>query len=410
MNVVDLFAGGGGLSEGFWKEGYNVFAHVEMNPDACETLKTRTVYHCLKKAGRLDKYYKFLKGEILRDELKKEFNLEKSFENIFQLEIDKENYLPLINQIKEACKNNPVDIIIGGPPCQAYSYIGRAKDKNRMQYDKRNYLYEFYIEFLKGLNPKLFIFENVPGLLTAGGGKYLQDMLEGMRSLKYTVPDPRIINAADFGVPQNRKRVIMIGWKKGLNINLDEIFQAIDKKNEYCVLNFLEDLPQIKAGTGEHLSNYKKDSEILRALGIRTKDDILLDHIARPHNTNDLSIYKIAVQNYKKGRKLKYNQLPANLKTHNNQTSFLDRFKVVEEGSNACHTIVAHISKDGHYYIHPDIKQNRSLSIREAARLQTFPDSYKFEGSRTSQLRQIGNAVPPMLSEVVAKRLKKYFQ
>lgn len=410
MNVVDLFAGGGGLSEGFWKEGYNVFAHVEMNPDACETLKTRTVYHCLKKAGRLDKYYKFLKGEILRDELKKEFNLEKSFENIFQLEIDKENYLPLINQIKEACKNNPVDIIIGGPPCQAYSYIGRAKDKNRMQYDKRNYLYEFYIEFLKGLNPKLFIFENVPGLLTAGGGKYLQDMLEGMRSLKYTVPDPRIINAADFGVPQNRKRVIMIGWKKGLNINLDEIFQAIDKKNEYCVLNFLEDLPQIKAGTGEHLSNYKKDSEILRALGIRTKDDILLDHIARPHNTNDLSIYKIAVQNYKKGRKLKYNQLPANLKTHNNQTSFLDRFKVVEEGSNACHTIVAHISKDGHYYIHPDIKQNRSLSIREAARLQTFPDSYKFEGSRTSQLRQIGNAVPPMLSEVLAKRLKKYFQ
>lgn len=130
-----------------------------------------------------------------------------------------------------------------------------------------------------------------------------------------------------------------------------------------------------------------------------------MDHVARPNNAQDLEIYALAVSQKSKGKNLRYNELPSRLKTHKNEHVFLDRFRVVDHKARGSHTIVAHIAKDGHSYIHPDIKQNRSLSVREAARLQTFPDDYRFEGSRSSKFRQIGNAVPPMLSSVIAERL-----
>ena len=133
-----------------------------------------------------------------------------------------------------------------------------------------------------------------------------------------------------------------------------------------------------------------------------------MDHITRPHTDRDLEIYHLAVLAKQKGENIKYNTLPERLKTHNNEISFLDRFKVVDADAPGSHTVVAHIAKDGHFYIHPDLKQNRSLSVREAARLQTFPDDYKFEGERGPQLKQIGNAVPPILSEIIAKELIKH--
>jgi DNA (cytosine-5)-methyltransferase 1 len=156
-----------------------------------------------------------------------------------------------------------------------------------------------------------------------------------------------------------------------------------------------------------------KPTEYLKSYALRNGIDILTQHVARPHREQDKKIYKIAVQKWRKQQeRLNYNDLPEELKTHNNRSSFIDRFKVVAADLPYSQTVVAHISKDGHYYIHPDIEQNRSISVREAARLQSFPDDYYFEGekegaNRTAAFKQIGNAVPPLMAKEIAKALKK---
>lgn len=406
QTVVDVFAGAGGLSEGFWKTGFEVVAHVEMDKDACETLKTRAIYHELKKANSLADYYSYIKGDIARDVLIEKNDLQCCVDSVINAEIDKDTYGVILSSIRQKLKSRSLDGIIGGPPCQAYSNIGRARDKNGMIGDKRNHLYKYYLRFLSDLKPNFFVFENVPGIFTAGKGKYLKAILQGMKELGYVVPTPRMINTAEYNIPQNRKRVIVVGWKPYLNIDIEKVFE----KPEYIDFNvsdFLSDLESLNAGEGEAISRYKKPSKILKSIGIRHDYNIVMDHIARPHNDQDKEIYKIAVDYLKQGEKLKYTNLPKRLKTHKNETSFLDRFKVVPAKARASQTIVAHISKDGHYYIHPDDKQNRSLSVREAARLQTFPDDFKFEGSRTTMFKQIGNAVPPILSTHLAENIKK---
>ena len=143
---------------------------------------------------------------------------------------------------------------------------------------------------------------------------------------------------------------------------------------------------------------------------------MLTQHVARPHTSQDKEIYKIAVRKWdSKKERLDYNDLPDHLKTHNNRHSFFDRFKVVAKDLSYSQTVVAHISKDGHYYIHPDIYQNRSITVREAARLQSFPDDYYFEGvkecaNRTAAFKQIGNAVPPLMAWEIAKLIKPLLQ
>jgi DNA (cytosine-5)-methyltransferase 1 len=412
ITILDLFAGAGGLSEGFWQEGFDVVGHIEMERDACETIKTRSIYHILKKKKKLDDYHEYLKGNVSRESIVSKYQLEKELEKVIQAEIVAENCSDLIALVKKNLGKNKLDGIIGGPPCQAYSNIGRARDKDGMKNDDRNHLYKFYLQFLKELQPKFFIFENVPGLLTAGGGEYLNKMIEGMQELGYSVEKPTkdtVRNTADFGVPQKRKRIIMVGHKSNIKIDTSELFKTVAGKHTK-VTQFFDDLPPLQAGEGFEVSKYKKNSTLLSELGIRDNGKLLIDHISRPQSDQDKMIYNLAVEKYNNGELLKYVDLPKELKTHNNESSFLDRFKVVEGNDVASHTVVAHISKDGHYYIHPDIKQNRSLSVREAARLQTFPDSYKFEGSRTSKFKQIGNAVPPIFSRILAKRLKKYFK
>lgn len=404
MNAIDLFAGAGGLSEGFVQAGFKVIGHVEMDRHAADTLRTRMLYYELKKLNKLDVYKDYIKGVLARDEIIEKYGLQETADSVICEKID-DNYKDIIKRLKAIVGDRSVDVIVGGPPCQAYSYIGRARDTNRMQNDERNYLYEYYVEFLKAFKPKAFVFENVPGLLTAGGGKYLEEMRSLMLKAGYET-DYEILNAAKYGVPQTRRRVILIGWAKKSGIRTYPKPSEVERT--YKVKDVLTDLPPLVHGGGEEVSKRPETNKLLEELGISTADfDILLDHRTRPHNERDLKIYRLAVSMKNNGSSLKYNMLPENLKTHKNQKSFLDRFKVVDAEADGAHTVVAHIGKDGHYYIHPDIKQNRSLSIREAARIQTFPDDYKFEGPRNSRYKQIGNAVPVLLARKIAEVLKE---
>jgi len=219
--------------------------------------------------------------------------------------------------------------------------------------------------------------------------------------------DFRILNAVDFGIPQNRKRIILVGWNKKSKLSHYPNFQPAP--GDYRVADIFSDLPHIKSGTGKLLEKFSSSSKLLQNLGIVNPNfPILMDHVARPNTKQDLEIYTRAVLAKKGGQNIRYADLPRRLKTHKNENIFEDRFKVVDDQAKGSQTVVAHIAKDGHFYIHPDIKQNRSLTVREAARLQTFPDDYKFEGSRGPQFRQIGNAVPPMLSVILAKELIRY--
>jgi len=406
IKVLDLFAGAGGFSEGFINAGCDMVAHIEMDKDACETIRTRMVYHALKNQNKLVEYKKYMLDKIERDALVKEHNLQNEIDSVICEKIAKNSYKELFKSIHKRLGGKSLDIIIGGPPCQAFSVIGRSRDKNTMKWDRRNTLYKYYIEFLKEFKPKIFVFENVPGLLSAAKSRHFNTMKRMMIEEGYEV-DHRILNAAEYGVPQRRRRVILIGWNKKSKLEKYPDFKKIEKN--YLVKDFLWTLPKLNAGQNIQAREYEEESEVLVNLGIfNPAVNVLEAHESRPNSERDLEIYKTAVLTLKKGENLRYNELPEKLKTHKNQISFLDRFKVVDYESPASQTVVAHISKDGHYYIHPDIKQNRSLSIREAARLQTFPDDFKFEGSRTAQFKQIGNAVPPMFSRIITRTLLKY--
>ena len=400
-NFIDLFAGAGGLSEGFIRAGFNPIAHVEMNPDACNTLKTRTAFHYLKEKGRVNEYYEYLKGEITRDELWGKIPTH-LINSVINKEISPETLPQIFNIIDQELQEKDVDIVIGGPPCQAYSVAGRAR-KN-MDDDPRNHLYKHYVEFLKRYKPKMFVFENVPGILSASNGKYLEKIFSAVKEQGYEL-EKNVLNAKDFNVLQDRKRVIIIGWRKDLQLQ----YPKFDSKEvQYEVLKHLfSDLPKLKSGQGEwNATKYiKKTNSYLESTGIRNGIDFTTQHIARYNNENDLEIYRIAVEKWiNENKRLNYSELPERLIRHNNTKTFTNRFQVVNH-KGVSHTVVAHICADGHYYIHPDINQNRSITVREAARIQSFPDDYFFESSRTAAFKQIGNAVPVLMAEGIAKKI-----
>ena len=180
-------------------------------------------------------------------------------------------------------------------------------------------------------------------------------------------------------------------------------------ENNFQILKDLfSDLRPLKNGQGtlNAVEYFKPATEYLRQTNIRTNLDFVTQHIARPHNENDLEIYQIAIEKWNNGDRLDYAELPKRLIKHSNTDAFVNRFQVVN-GKGISHTVVAHIAMDGHYYIHPDKKQNRSISVREAARIQSFPDDYFFEGSRTAAFKQIGNAVPPLMAQKIAEKIKQ---
>lgn len=401
MNFIDLFSGAGGLSEGFIKAGFNPIAHVELDSHACNTLETRLVYHKLKEEKKLGHYYDYLNGKDNRENFISNFGEKQLSESVLNIGIGGKNNDYIFNKIDKLAGSNEIDLIIGGPPCQAYSLVGRARDSEGMKNDSRNYLYKEYAKFLKNYQPKAFVFENVLGLVSAEKGRYFKNMRSYFKRIGYNL-DYTIQHSEDFGVLQKRRRVIIIGWRKDIDFSYPE-FDKI--KHDFKVKDILVDLKNLKPGEQKNITKYKLDTtEYLNQFELRNGVDFVTQHIARPHNNRDLEIYKIAIKKWQKNERLKYPDLPQELKTHKNEKSFLDRYKVVD-ANGFSHTMVAHIAKDGHHYIYPDSKQVRSLSVREAARIQSFADDFYFEGGRSAAFRQIGNAVPPLMSMEIANKM-----
>lgn len=401
IKYIDLFAGAGGLSEGFYSQGFRPVAHVEYDKAACYTLKTRSAFHFLKENGKIELYYKYLKGEIDRKQLYS-YIPENVLKSVINAEIGAENKR-IFDSIDDLLQNETVDLIIGGPPCQAYSVVGRAPLKHKKD-DERTRLYIQYGRFLKKYSPKMFLFENVPGILSAANGQYFRNLQSYYKRLGYKV-EAKLLNSFDYGVVQHRHRVIIIGWKKELDFSYPTI-PTVSKNYRDSIFS---DLPLIKPGENKRIHEYRtKTNDYLQLNAIRNGIDFVTQHIARPHNEKDLMIYRLAIDYLEQGQRLKNDQIPYEMRTQKNISDFLDRFKVVD---NEPHTMIAHIAKDGHHFIHPDKNQLRSISVREAARIQSFPDNFYFEGikenqPRTSAFKQIGNAVPPLMAERIAEQIK----
>ena len=389
-----------------------------------EIIKTKTCPHCGKvftptsnrqlfcsrecwnqARQELDIYKDYISGKITRDEFLQHIP-EEQLQSVFCETMSNETLPRLFENIDRILTQRgikQVDVIIGGPPCQAYSLVGRAQSKHMetpMSADPRNDLYKLYARFLQKYQPKMFVFENVMGIKSANGGATWLKVQEALRSVGYEI-ECHEQNSKNFGVLQNRRRMIIVGWLKNSGLSYPQFEQTIA---DATVNDILSDLPALQPGgkSGEYRSN--DFSNYLRSTGIRKDSDILTHHCARPNKDRDIEIYRRTIELWNDGHKrLNYNDLPDELKTHKNRKSFLDRFKVVEGDEAYCHTMLAHISKDGHYFIHPDIEQHRSITVREAARIQSFPDDYFFEGPRTAQFVQIGNAVPTLMAKGIAE-------
>ena len=409
---IDLFAGAGGLSEGFVRAGFTPLAHIEMDKYACSTLKTRACYHYLKNNDSLNIYESYLKNKKEKEYGSKLWNkVPDSVTNtVIQAAIGEDTINPLFEKVDKLRDGKEVDLIIGGPPCQAYSIAGRARKGKEMENDPRNELYKFYIMFLEKYKPKMFVFENVLGIISAKRGEPFKDLKESIKEAGYKM-DLKVLKASEYGVLQDRQRVIIVGWREEFpHLHYPDLEVVND--NYQVLKDLFSDLPIRKAGEGSltGIVEYTKDiaeMDYLAKSKIRGEMNFTTQHLVRPLNDNDRHIYLLALECFiKEGKRLQYRNIPKEYQKHKNTERFQNRFQVVNPNGNS-HTVVAHIAMDGHYYIYPNLMPTlenvRSISIREAARLQSFPDDFYFEGSRSAALKQIGNAVPVVLAETIAK-------
>jgi DNA (cytosine-5)-methyltransferase 1 len=503
--IVDLFAGPGGLAEGFSsirnKDGsrpFQIALSVEKEASAFETLRFRSFFRQFKSAPPAD-YYRFLNGEIPEPDWKSLFPVEwgNACLETVKLELGSRTAIPKLDarleQITRRHRGNV--ILIGGPPCQAYSLVGRARNKGIVGYeaskDPRHFLYKEYIRILQTLMPAAFVMENVKGMLSSSVDgervfdKVLDDLSKvGNGSYRLVPLAPRsgqslfarmvrppafdfVVRAEDHGIPQSRHRVIIVGIRADIAARLDEsqISAALlpEAESPVTVRDVLKGMPKLRSGLSHGDDNeeiWQSDaSRIMRsvsktAIGLSDNDkkafkdlgenialglsgatrvnrrsggpyaeipyscpnDLKLwlfdrklkrfpNNETRGHMLADLGRYfYAALYGWIVGVSPKAKNFPRDLAPdHRNWKTgkFADRFRV-QLWEYPATTITSHISKDGHYFIHPDPAQCRSLTVREAARLQTFPDNYFFKGNRTQQFVQVGNAVPPFLARKIA--------
>lgn len=393
LNVIDLFAGCGGLTDGFLQTGkYNTLAAVDWEFPTVQTLKKR---------------------------LSTKWNYDLEEENILHFDIQRTD--ELINGFSDAkygnsvgldnlIGNNQVDLIVGGPPCQAYSIAGRVRDENGMQDDYRNYLFESYVKLVNRYQPKAFVFENVEGILSAkpGGISIVERIKLAFNEIGYEITDSLRSNAlfdtSFYNVPQKRKRVIIFGVPKNKN-SLKKINSFYSKMKLKATLepliskNAFEFLPKIFPD-----KNNLKHSHSLKLNGV----PLPKNHEPRMHNERDIEIFKLLAEDIKSGRE-EYVSSKALIELYKQKTgkeSKFHKYHVIREDKPS-NTIPAHLYKDGLRHIHPDPKQARSITVREAARLQTFDDDFEFLGSRGDQYKMIGNAVPPAFSKVIAETVNE---
>ena len=405
---IDLFAGCGGLSEGFLaSNSFEGLAHVEWEFPMVETLR-----------NRLNKKWKHSKVEAEKSVV--HFDIQKTNNLIngnwckeTKLSYSKTNHDAVIEKgLKGIVGERSVDLIIGGPPCQAYSIAGRAQDKNSMKDDYRNYLFESFVKVVDEFKPKLFVFENVPGMLSAapGGIKVTERVCKAFEEIGYQISLPEslknnVYSANDFEVPQKRKRLIIVGVDKNKDINLNEVYKSIDKQkssNKKVVKDVLYSLPKFTPLRKSIRVDGKNISH-----RVPSDNNVLTKHEPRFHNDRDVNIFNQWVVNNMNKKHLKekidfYNLLMNKKSKHAKYRNL--------EWSKPSPTIVAHLYKDGLMFIHPDEKQARSITVREAALLQSFPNDFEFLGSNGFCYKMIGNAVPPKMAESIANGIVEYLK
>jgi DNA (cytosine-5)-methyltransferase 1 len=488
--MVDLFAGPGGLSEGFsslknnHKTIFKSSISIEHENYAHQTLKLRHFYRLLIAENNSEDYYRYIAGKINHDELIAKHNKQWNEASLSALKISLGNDTNTLvkNTISNKLNGSKKWVLLGGPPCQAYSLIGRSvrsKDKD-FEKDERHFLYKEYLKTIINHSPPVFVMENVKGLISAkiDGELVLSRILKDLRNptsalkgdknnLSYSLyslsqqslfgidADPSffLVKAEEYGIPQKRHRMFILGIRSDLNI----IPKDLEKEFGPSVEDVIGGLPRIRSGlskgkdqfgrwqtlikesirsswfeeqvasndnfasvakeklNGNAIYPKERSSDLyikpkkMQSWFVDEKLSVLTGHQSRSHIEDDIKRY-LFCSTYSLANKIspKLVDFPEEILPHHKSTEkalngkmFGDRFRVQLQ-KEPSKTIVSHIGKDGHYFIHYDPTQSRSLTVREAARLQTFPDNYYFEGGRTSQYQQIGNAVPPYLASKIA--------
>lgn len=401
LNNIELFAGAGGLLDGFEQTGkYNFLGAVEWLKPQCRTL-----------ISRLNKKYDDVNAEkkVLNFDIQRTEELINGWKNDEQFG----SHFGLDNLVDGA----QVDIISGGPPCQAYSLAGRIRDENSMSNDYRNFLFEAYLKVVNHYQPKIVVFENVEGILSAipTGEKIIDLIRQGFNAIGYEIVNDlkkyALLDLSEFGVPQKRKRVIIIGIRKDCtNIDYQSVLQTfystdLQRKKVQKVKTVSEaigDLPAIYPIAESEIKGKIKKSH-------NCNNDIN-GHYSRFHSIRDQEIfYKLAKDiddntgMYSKSEdliKLYYDMTGKRTNIH--------KYHVLRPDKPS-NTIPAHLKKDGLRHIHPDADQKRSITVREAARLQTFDDDFEFNESMGSSYEMIGNAVPPLFAKLLGESILQLY-
>lgn len=403
LTFIDLFAGCGGLSEGFLQTGdFEALAHVEWEMPMVSTLRNRLIQkwkHSEEEAQKRVIHFDIQKTtELMHGNWQTETI--KSYASNNHESIQSKGLHGLIGDQK-------VNLIIGGPPCQAYSIAGRAQDKNSMKDDYRNYLFESFVKVVQEFKPDVFVFENVPGLLSAtpGGIPVTDRIYQAFDEIGYEIRNPDLLKnsvytASELGVPQKRNRIIIIGVCTAASISLEELYSELDRLKSSSTIKSVRDaighLPPLLP-----LENAKKVAGKNISHEQAIKQNIKF-HDARFHNQRDVITFRNWLKNRMNQKSSQekisfYNELMGKKSNHAKYRSL--------EWDKPSPTVVAHLYKDGLMFIHPDINQARSITVKEAALLQSFPDDYEFIGSQGHAFKMIGNAVPPEMAKNIAKAI-----